>query len=121
MGNQFEFSSYSGGEKLKVTVAISEALASLQKCGFRMMDEVFVGLDEESVEHFAEVMNQLQEKFKQIICISHLRTIKDLFDQKVEIIKINGTSKIKEEHETEIKKEEVKEIKIIKKRVRKVK
>lgn len=91
-GEQFEFSSYSGGERLKITVAISEALASLQKCGFRIFDELFIGLDEESVEHFAEVMNRLQEKFKQMLCISHLRTIKDLFDNKIVITKINGVS-----------------------------
>ena len=118
-GEQFDFANYSGGERLKITVAISEALASLQKCGFRIMDEVFIGLDEESVEHFAEVMDQLQEKFKQIICISHLRTIKDLFDSRVEIIKINGGSQIKE-NEGEIKEEKVKEIKIRKKRITKV-
>lgn len=93
-GEQFELSSYSGGEKLKITVAISEALASLQKCGFRIFDELFIGLDEESVEHFAEVVSQLQEKFKQILCISHLRTIKDLFDDKITIVKINGTSQM---------------------------
>jgi len=94
---QFEFSSYSGGERLKISVAISEALASLQKCGFRIFDELFIGLDEESIEHFADVMNQLQDKFKQMLCISHLRTIKDLFDEKVSITKINGVSKIIDE------------------------
>lgn len=91
---QFEFGSYSGGERLKITVAISEALASLQKCGFRIFDELFIGLDEDSIEHFAEVMNQLQEKFKQMLCISHLRTIKDLFDHRVTITKLNGTSQV---------------------------
>jgi len=93
-GEQFSFESYSGGERLKITVAISEALASLQKCGFRIFDELFIGLDEESVEHFAEVVDQLQDKFKQMLCISHLRTIKDLFSDKITITKINGNSQI---------------------------
>jgi len=93
-GEQLEYSSYSGGERLKISVSINEALASLQKCGFRIFDELFVGLDEDSVQHFADVMDQLQSKFKQIMCISHLRTIKDLFDEKINIIKINGVSKI---------------------------
>lgn len=99
-GEQLEFSSYSGGEKLKISVAISEALASLQRCGFRLFDELFIGLDEESIEHFADVMNQLQDKFKQMICISHLRTIKDLFDDKITVVKINGVSKLYEKTET---------------------
>lgn len=94
MGEQLEYSSYSGGERLKISVSINEALASLQKCGFRIFDELFVGLDEDSVQHFADVMDQLQSKFKQIMCISHLRTIKDLFDEKINIIKLNGVSKI---------------------------
>lgn len=96
-GEQFDFSSYSGGERLKITVAISEALASIQKCGFRIFDELFIGLDEESTDHFAGVMDTLQHKFKQIICISHLRNIKDLFNDKITIIKNNGTSKIENE------------------------
>ena len=119
LGEQFEFGSYSGGEKLKITVAISEALASLQKCGFRIFDELFIGLDEESTEHFAVVMDQLQEKFKQILCISHLRNIKDLFDKKVEIIKINGASKV-QTNESQIEEKEIKKIKTTKKRVSKI-
>lgn len=93
-GEQFDFNNYSGGEKLKITVAISEALASLQRCGFRIFDELFIGLDEDSTDHFAEVVNQLQNEFGQVLCISHLRSIKDLFDRRVEIIKTNGVSQI---------------------------
>ena len=93
-GELFEFESYSGGERLKIIVAISEALSEVQKIGFRILDELFIGLDEESTEKFALVMTSLQEKFKQMICISHLRGIKDLFDEKVTVTKINGDSKI---------------------------
>lgn len=118
-GEQFEFSNYSGGERLKITVAISEALASLQRCGFRIFDELFIGLDEDSTEHFGYVMEELQSKFKQVLCISHLRTIKDLFDNKVEIIKVNGNSKINN-NESEITEETTKEKKTRKPRVSKV-
>lgn len=92
MGEELDFANYSGGERLKITVAIAEALASLQKIGFRILDELFIGLDEESTEHFADVVNKLNERFKQMICISHLRNIKDIFDKKVEVKKVNGTS-----------------------------
>lgn len=96
-GQELEFNNYSGGEKLKITVAISEALASMQRAGFRILDELFVGLDESSTESFATVLGQIQGRFSQTLCISHLRQIKDLFDQRVVVTKINGISTTKYE------------------------
>lgn len=96
IGEELSFENYSGGEKLKITVAISEALASLQKVGFRMFDEVFVGLDEDSTESFAHVLHKLQQKFGQVLCISHLRQIKDMFPRTIIINKHNGVSTIHE-------------------------
>jgi len=93
-GEEFSYDSYSGGEKLKITVAISEALATLQKVGFRILDELFVGLDDESTDGFAEVLGQVQGRFSQMLCISHLRTIKDLFDTQVLVQKLDGVSKV---------------------------
>lgn len=95
-GETFDFASYSGGEKLKITVAISEALASLQKVGFRILDELFVGLDEDSTESFATVLAQVQSRFSQMLCISHLRSIKDIFDSRVTVVKLQGKSTIHE-------------------------
>jgi DNA repair exonuclease SbcCD ATPase subunit len=94
MGECFSLANYSGGQKLKIHVAISEALATMQKVGFRIFDEIFVGLDESSIEGFNEVMNSLQEKFSQMLCISHLRTIQDSFEERITIIKEGDTSKI---------------------------
>jgi exonuclease SbcC len=92
VGEEFDFDNYSGGQKLKITVAIAEALATLQKVGFRIFDELFIGLDEESTEDFSNVLEKLRRNFRQTICISHLRSIKDLFDHKIIVTKINGTS-----------------------------
>lgn len=91
-GHQLEFASYSGGEKLKIIVAISEALASMQKVGFRLLDELFIGLDEASTEGFLSVLEKVQSQFSQVVCISHLREIKEAFSSKIEIKKLNGTS-----------------------------
>lgn len=91
-GQEFDFDSYSGGQKLKITVSIAEALASLQRVGFRIFDEVFFALDEQSTEDFAEVMDRLQDKFSQMICITHLRNVKDLFAQRILVSRVGPTS-----------------------------
>jgi DNA repair exonuclease SbcCD ATPase subunit len=94
LGEQFDFDAFSGGEKVKISSAIFEALAEIQNIGFRVLDESIVALDEDSTEKFVEVMSSLQERVNQILCISHLRNIKDMFTEKITISKINGASKI---------------------------
>ena len=94
-GEELPFESYSGGEKVKITISISEALASLMnQIGFRIMDENIISLDKESTEGFVEVLTKLQEKFPQLLVISHLDEVKDIFEKKILITKINGISKI---------------------------
>lgn len=89
------FESYSGGERVKITVAISEALASLMTgVGFRIMDENIISLDSESTEAFVDVLSGLQDKFPQLILISHINSIKDMFAKKVTVVKVGGISKI---------------------------
>ena len=92
MGEEMPFENYSGGEKLKIVVAITEALATLQKCGFRLFDETWVGLDEVSLESFSHVLDTLLERFPQVVCVSHLTEIKAAFEDKVTITKHNGVS-----------------------------
>ena len=94
-GEELPFQSYSGGEKVKIIVAISEALASLlSSVGFRLMDENIISLDSESTQGFVDVLMKLQNKFPQLLIISHLQEIKDLFEKRVTIIKTNGVSRI---------------------------
>lgn len=94
IGEEMDFDNYSGGERLKIIVAISEALAEIQKVGFRILDELFIGLDDESVESFVQVMTTLQDSFPQLFCITHLQSIKGMFDEKILVTKNNGTSNI---------------------------
>ena len=94
-GEIFEYSNYSGGEKMKISYAIFEALASISKCNFRILDEVFVGLDNDSIEGFISVMNLLQKDVAQILCITHLENIKNLFEEKLLIVKTNGSSHVR--------------------------
>ena len=94
MNEEMPYEAYSGGEKLKITVAISEALASLQKASFRLIDELVVGLDDNMVVDFTNVLNKLQGKFDQILAISHLESVKGIFEKKITVKKFNGISKI---------------------------
>jgi DNA repair exonuclease SbcCD ATPase subunit len=75
-------------------VAIAEALATMQKSAFRIFDEVFVGLDTESIEGFNEVILSLQDKFSQVLCISHLQAIQDSFEEKLSVVKEGDTSTV---------------------------
>lgn len=96
MGEQYDFDSFSGGEKVKISAAIFEALAEIQNFDFRILDESIISLDEDSTEKFVEVMESLQQRVNQIICITHLRQVSDLFIEKLHVKKINGISKIME-------------------------
>jgi DNA repair exonuclease SbcCD ATPase subunit len=60
------------------------------------MDENIISLDKESTEGFVIVLEKLQERFPQLLVISHLQEVKDMFEKRIEIIKVNGISKIYE-------------------------
>jgi len=93
-GEEVEYSAYSGGEKIKITFAIAEGLASMQKLRFRILDEAVVSLDSETGQEFAETIISLEAHYSQLIAISHVQAIKDLFADKLEITKTNGISHI---------------------------
>lgn len=94
-GEQMDFSNFSGGERLKISSAITEGLAGLQKINFHVLDESVSGLDASTIESFSEVLLQIQSRFNQVICISHLQQIKDLFSERILVEKIDGDSVIK--------------------------
>lgn len=94
-GEKLDFNNYSGGEKMRIIVAIAEGLADLSKhIGFRILDEAIVGLDQETAEGFSDVILDVEDRFEQLICISHLQNIKDMFEDKIHITKVNGVSTI---------------------------
>ena len=93
-GESFEYGSYSGGEKVKITFAIAEGLAKFSSLGFRILDEAVIGLDSSTGQMFADAILAFQNFYSQLICISHISEIKEIFEHKVEIVNINGDSKI---------------------------
>ena len=94
-GEELELASFSGGEKIRIITAISLGFASFCNCNFRIMDEAVIGLDSETVDNFIEILkNDILKKVDQVIMISHIPEIKDVFSKQIEIKKINGNSKI---------------------------
>jgi len=93
-GQELEYNNYSGSEKMRISYAISEGLAKIQRCGFRIIDELVHGLDSDTESKFVEVIVQLTKNVKQIVCISHIQQVKDIFEESVLVTKTNGTSNI---------------------------
>lgn len=103
-GEELPLQNLSGGETIKISMAISEGLASLVgNIGFRILDECVTSLDSESTQSFVVVLLKLQEKFPQLLCISHLSEIKDLFSDKIKVVKINGISNTEDKRERFLK------------------
>ena len=94
IGEDIPIENLSGGERVKVSVAITEALATLQRCGFRLFDEFATALDSNSLEGFMSSINYLQRQYPQMLMISHILDIKSMFEKQVTIKKFNGISKI---------------------------
>ena len=91
-GEQLSYENFSGGEKVKVSSAIFEGLASFQKCKFRILDESIIALDNESTRQFIDVVKAVQKNVAQLMVISHIQEVKDCFQEKINIVKINGDS-----------------------------
>jgi DNA repair exonuclease SbcCD ATPase subunit len=90
------FESYSGGEKVRIVFSISEALASLssKNIGFRLVDEAVLALDDNSLESFMDVVGTLLTDFDQVMFISHIQGVKDLFDKRIKVKKHNAISSL---------------------------
>ncbi len=97
-GEEMDFNNYSGGEKVRINFAITEAFASLVKArvGWRTVDEAILALDENSLESFMSVAQDLLSSFPQVLFISHIQEIKDLLDKRVIINKTNNTSYVRQ-------------------------
>lgn len=91
-GEILDYDSYSGGEKMKINVAIFEALASLSRLRFRFFDETFFALDQESGDDFLTVIEEILKNVDQFVCVSHMQNIKDFFEKKILIQKTDGNS-----------------------------
>ncbi len=102
-GEFYPISRYSGGEvdmiAVSVRVAISEYLMRFSKEGpgysFLILDEVFGSQDLEHREKMINMLRSLEERFPQIIAISHFSDVQGQFDNTINVIEDEmGNSRI---------------------------
>jgi exonuclease SbcC len=99
-GSLQNFKSLSGGEKFRISLALRIALSDLSSryggssLEFLLLDEVNSPLDRYGVETlFINVIKSLEDKYK-IMVITHDETLKEKFDNVIDVTKINGDSEI---------------------------
>ncbi|MDD2754782.1 MAG: SMC family ATPase [Methanothrix sp.] len=90
-GKPYPMSRYSGGEidmiAVSIRIAISEYLMTFGKdrqgCSFLILDEIFGSQDVEHRDNMIDMLRQLQERFPQIIVISHISDVHGQFDHTI--------------------------------------
>lgn len=93
-GEYYPISRYSGGEvdmiAVSVRVAISEYLMRFcpdgESYSFLILDEIFGSQDMEHREKMINMLRSLQERFPQIIAISHISDVQGQFDNTINVI-----------------------------------
>ncbi len=102
-GEWYPISRYSGGEidmiAVSVRVAISEYLMRFGPDGesysFLILDEVFGSQDQEHREKMIQMLRSLEERFPQIIAISHISDVQGQFDNTLMVVEDElGNSKV---------------------------
>jgi exonuclease SbcC len=99
-GNLYNFKSLSGGEKFRISLALRIGMSDLSSryggscLEFLMLDEVNSPLDRYGVETlFVNVIKSLENRYK-ILTITHDESLKEKFDNVINVTKINGESEV---------------------------
>jgi len=89
-GEMFDFEDLSGGEQVRVSIAIRLALSQLlmRRVGanikFLLFDEVDQALDRQGIDAFSESINNLAKEFK-ILVITHNEHMKETFEHTITV------------------------------------
>jgi exonuclease SbcC len=88
-----DYDAFSGGEAFRLNFAIRVALAKLRakRAGARLetlvIDEGFGTQDARGRERLVEAITSVQSEFKQILVVTHIQELKELFPVQIEITK----------------------------------
>jgi DNA repair exonuclease SbcCD ATPase subunit len=95
--------SNSTGERARANLVIALALGDLaalrvnKRIPFRFLDEPFESVDESGTDAILKLLNNQQDYYDSVFVITHQDHFKQLFDNKVTIVKKNGFSSWEEE------------------------
>lgn len=99
-GHLQNFKSLSGGEKFRISLALRVALSDISSryggssLEFLLLDEVNSPLDRYGVETlFVSVIKSLEDRYK-ILVITHDESLKEKFDNVINVTKVNGESEL---------------------------
>jgi exonuclease SbcC len=99
-GSLYNFASLSGGEQFRIALALRIALSDVStrhggsSLEFLLLDEINSPLDKNGVETlFVNVIKSLESKYK-ILVITHDDSLKERFDNILDVSKINGESTV---------------------------
>lgn len=90
---QQAYEQFSGGEAMRVDLALRMGLSTLlarragARCELLVCDEVCAPLDREGQELFVECLQKLAPRFASILCVSHIPWLKEIFPAAYEITK----------------------------------
>ena len=100
-GHYHKFDSLSGGEKAKIALSLRFGLSSLSSrygggdFEFLMLDEINSPLDRDGVENLMiSIINSLEEHLL-VLMITHDESLKESFNDILEVTKVNGESFVK--------------------------
>lgn len=94
-----DYNAYSGGESFRVDFAIRIALAKLlaRRAGARLetlvIDEGFGSQDARGRERLVEAITSVQRDFKQILVVTHIQELKEMFPVHIEVNKTTQGSR----------------------------
>ena len=95
-----EYELFSGGEAFRINFAIRLALSRVLagRAGARLqtlvIDEGFGSQDAEGIQRLIEAINLISRDFAKILVITHLDELKDAFPSRIEVIKVDGGSRV---------------------------
>lgn len=96
------YASSSSGERARANLVIALALGELatlraeKSIPFRFMDEPFESIDESGVEAIVNLLNQQKDRYNTVFVITHQDHFKQLFPNKLTIVKRGGFSSLEE-------------------------
>ena len=87
------YETYSGGEAMRVDLALRIGLSMLlasragARCELLALDESASPLDQRGIDAFVEALQRIADRFSVVLCVSHLEALKDRFPARLEVTK----------------------------------